>query len=109
MVHPAGIQALLIEQDYAGRYLHGMTITDRRKADCWALGRQYELHTQVGKATKPRLKAAMEEMVWVYFANFADEYYPTRGIVEVLGADVIGNIRADAFREREAHGLPVPA
>lgn len=103
------IQLLLIEQDYAMRYQRGMTITDRRKADCWKMGYKAGLHTQIGAATKPKVKAALEELVWVMYANFADEYSPTHGSVEIFGEDFLANLRADAFAEREAQGMPVPA
>jgi hypothetical protein len=103
------IQFLLIEQDYAGRILHNMTITDRRKADCWALGRQFGLHTQEGRATKPKVRAALEELVWTRFANEMDDYSPGHGTRQILSEDEIAALRADAFAERERQGYPVPA
>jgi hypothetical protein len=103
------IQLLLIEQDYCLRYKNGMTITDRRKADCWEMGQRFGLHNQMGKATKKRVLLAIEELVWTMFANFADDYKPTVFAVEILGEDNIAGLRADAFREREAQGMPVPA
>jgi len=103
------IQLLIIEQDYCLRYKNGMTVTDRRKADCWKMGQEAGLHNQIGKATKPRLLLAIEELVWTMFANFTDDYKPTHGAVEILGDDNIAGLRADAFRFRESQGMPVPA
>jgi hypothetical protein len=98
----APIQFLLIEQDFVGRIKHGMTITDRRKADCWALGKQYGLHNQTGRATKPKVTLALEEVVWTKFANWPDTYEPTAGAVEVLGEAKITYLRQDAAATRAA-------
>jgi hypothetical protein len=103
------IQLLLIEQDYCLRInCNGMTITDRRKADCWKLGQEHGLHNQTGRATVPKVKKALEELVWVMYANFADDYTPSHGTKKIFSEDFLSDLRADAFAERERMGMPVP-
>jgi len=86
-----------------------MTLTDRRKADCWKLGQDNGLHNQTGRATKQKVRLALEELVWVMYANFADDYDPCHGTKEIFTEAELAAIRADAFDERLSNGMSVPA
>lgn len=97
------IQGLLIEQDYCGRIQFGMTITSRAKADCWKMGRDIGYHSQVGRATKPKVTEALREMIVISAANY-DEYEPTHGAITILGQDQVDALVSEGKAVRIAAG-----